>query len=116
MTYHDRRWDIYERIAKNTVWCSDNDMDSSCWIWKGAHSGKPGRGKEGRGHSYPRMKLNSRTVAVHIVMAVHQFGYIPTGMTVDHKCKNRMCVNPEHLEVVTHRENCKRRDKRKEKK
>lgn len=32
-------------------------------------------------------------------------GPIPEGMEVDHLCKTRNCINPEHLEVVTHREN-----------
>ena len=42
----------------------------------------------------------------------HRFFYekyysrrIPSGMTVDHLCRNRACVNPEHMEVVTNKEN-----------
>jgi hypothetical protein len=33
------------------------------------------------------------------------YGPIPTGMVINHKCRNRSCVNPAHLEVVTHEEN-----------
>lgn len=33
---------------------------------------------------------------------------IPIGMTLDHLCKNKICVNPEHLEVVTYKENIRR--------
>lgn len=36
-------------------------------------------------------------------------GPIPGGMTVDHLCTNKVCVNPEHLEVVTIAENSSRR-------
>jgi hypothetical protein len=43
----------------------------------------------------------------------HRFSYamhkeIPKGMTVDHLCSNKMCVNPEHLEIVSIWENRRR--------
>lgn len=36
------------------------------------------------------------------------FGPIPTGMQIDHLCRVRECVNPDHLEVVSHTENVRR--------
>lgn len=35
-------------------------------------------------------------------------GAIPEGFDVDHLCKNRLCVNPDHLEAKTHFDNCPR--------
>ena len=96
----DRRTQVMQRILDNVL----IDPDTGCHIWKGATSGN------GRGGGYPRMKLDGRTVAVHRVVAVHQFGFLHPGRQVDHKCRTRLCVNPAHLEPVTHKENMRRRD------
>lgn len=77
-----------------------------CWQWTGPTSG------EGRGGGYGRMSLDGQTVAVHIVMFTCVNGYIPGKKQIDHKCNNRLCCNPDHLEMVTHKQNQKRRDKR----
>jgi len=44
--------------------------------------------------------------------AVYQLlvGPIPLGLQIDHLCRNRVCVNPAHLEAVTQRENIRRSD------
>lgn len=55
------------------------------------------------------MKLDGQTVAVHLVVYTHFNGFIPGKKQIDHTCNNRMCVNPEHLELVTHLQNQKRR-------
>lgn len=80
------------------------DVTTECWVWQGPHSGT------GRGGGYPRMKLDGQTVAVHRVVFTHFNGYVPGKKQIDHTCRNRMCVNPDHLEMVTHRENQRRRD------
>lgn len=66
---------------------------------------------KGHGGGYPRMKLNNRTVAVHKVSFVNEHGYVPGNKQIDHTCRNRRCVNPDHLEMVSHAENQKRRRK-----
>lgn len=51
-------------------------------------------------------------MAVHIVVWVVEHGPIPPRKQIDHTCKNRLCVELDHLEMVTHRTNQKRRDMR----
>lgn len=83
-----------------------NGEPSPCWEWTGPTSGN------GRGGGYGRMSLNGHTVATHLVMYTHQHGYIPGNKQVDHTCCNRLCCNPDHLELVSQKQNCKRRDAR----
>lgn len=79
---------------------------SPCCLWTGATSG------EGRGGGYGRMSLNGHTVAVHLVVFTHYYGYIPGNKQVDHLCNQRLCCNPLHLDLVSHKENQQRRIKR----
>lgn len=44
----------------------------------------------------------------HRVYYEARFGPIPAGLQLDHLCRNRGCVNPDHLEPVTCRENLMR--------
>lgn len=79
---------------------------NDCWVWQGPTSGS------GRGGNYGRMSLDGATHAVHRVMWTNEFGIIPHKKQIDHTCNNRLCVNPDHLELVTHKQNQKRRVKR----
>lgn len=100
----DRRAEIRAKVMGNVV----IDPETGCWNWQGSDSG------DGRGGKYPRMSLNGQTVAVHRVMFTNEHGYIPGKKQLDHVCRNRRCVNPheDHLEMVTHLENQKRKGKR----
>jgi hypothetical protein len=72
-----------------------------CWLWTGTTTAK-GYGMFFPGASGPRMQSAHRWAYEHYV------GPIPDGLQIDHLCRNRRCVNPEHLEVVTARQNQER--------
>ncbi len=101
-TLTDRRKKIFDKIMLRVV----INHNTGCWEWQGPTSGK------GRGGGYGRMSLDGQTVAVHIVMFTIFFGYIPGKKQIDHKCNNRICCNPDHLQMVTHKQNQKLRDER----
>lgn len=99
----DRRSRIIGKIMERV----EIDEQTGCWNWQGPTSG------EGRGGGYGRMCLDNQTVAVHIVSFTHFNGYVPGKKQVDHVCENRLCCNPAHLELVTHLENQRRKQRRK---
>ena len=102
-----RRTSIRERIMANVLvqflGYEIDGVPSACHIWQGSDSGT------GRGGGYARMSLNGSTVAVHITSWCNENGLIPPKKQIDHKCNNRLCVNELHLEMVSHKENQKRR-------
>ena len=70
--------------------------EGECWVW---HAGKDPDG-------YGIFSLPGRKSArAHRVSYKHFVGPIPSGLTIDHKCRNRACVNPGHHEPVTGKEN-----------
>lgn len=68
---------------------------SGCWVWQHAPSDT----------GYGTKRVNGKTMLAHRWMYERQVGPIPVGLELDHLCRNRACVNPEHLEPVTHRIN-----------
>jgi hypothetical protein len=49
--------------------------------------------------------VDGKKVYAHRVFYVEFIGPIPKGTEIDHECENHACVNPEHLQAVSHREN-----------
>jgi hypothetical protein len=73
--------------------------DTSCWIWSGNKRLSKG------GAYYGRFKYKGKLVSAHRRSYEMVKGFIPRGLTLDHLCRNTLCVNPSHLEAVTTREN-----------
>jgi hypothetical protein len=70
---------------------------TGCWMWTGGTNGRYGQFR-----------------VYEVVVYAHRFAYeglvgpIPKGLTIDHLCRNKLCVNPQHLEPVTLAENARR--------
>jgi hypothetical protein len=59
-------------------------------------------------YGYGRFKLNGRMDKAHRVAYELFVGPIPAGLVIDHLCRHRACVNPQHLEAVTQTVNIQR--------
>jgi hypothetical protein len=90
------RQPISERLEKYT---DKIDHPQGCWIW----SGTINRG--GYGNCYVNKDGYRTTMQASRAWFEHVNGPIPPGLELDHLCRNRVCVNPSHLEPVTGREN-----------
>lgn len=81
------------------------EPNSGCWIWIGEFS------STGYGiiSSWSGNKRIGRKKAHRVIYEIER-GAVPEGLELDHLCRNRFCVNPAHLEPVTHRINILRGD------
>ena len=86
-------------ILLSKFWSKVEKTDS-CWNWKGGVMSS----------GYGSFNLNKKSVLVHRYSYEILKHMIPKNLVIDHKCKNKLCVNPEHLEVVTQKENVLRGD------
>lgn len=74
------------------------DRSGSCWLWTAS---------TGRGYGRFGILVNGKTK----IMKAHRIAYsltngrIPDGGEIDHRCRNRACVNAEHLRLATHKQN-----------
>jgi hypothetical protein len=73
------------------------DKTETCWLWTAAKFKK-----DGYGMFYVK---NNKIIASHIWSWTTLNGPVPDGLELDHLCRVRHCVNPDHLEPVTHHEN-----------
>lgn len=74
------------------------DYTTSCWIWNGT------RLVTGYGQFY----ADGGSGLAHRSSYEHFIGPIHDGLEIDHLCRNTTCVNPTHLEAVTHKVNVQR--------
>ena len=75
-------------------------MDNGCWLWLGATNAK--------GYGHIRSVENGPLISVHRVAYELANGAVPEGLEVDHLCFERACLNPDHLEAISHTDNVRR--------
>lgn len=71
---------------------------SDCIVWTGALNSR----------GYGCYAVDGVSHLAHRLAYIDAHGPIPDGLQIDHLCCNKRCVNPEHLEPVTNRENVRR--------
>jgi hypothetical protein len=76
----------------------DRGYKTACWIWQLA-SDKDGYGAK---------KHKRKSIKAHRFYYEKKFGPIPEGLVLDHLCRVRSCVNPDHCEPVTNTVNIRR--------
>lgn len=77
------------------------EFTSACWIWK-RYVNANGYGE------WKPFKGQQRSSMAHRAMYEMANGPVPTGLDLDHLCRVRCCVRPDHLEAVTRTENIRR--------
>jgi hypothetical protein len=76
-------------------WAKVNRNAANCWEWLGGTNSK----------GYGFLHWQGKSVAAHRLAYELTNGTIPAGMEIDHRCRNRRCCNPDHLQPLTRRRN-----------
>lgn len=91
-TYSRRGAPLIDRLEASMV------KTAHCWIWA----------KHLNGDGYGVIRVGGRIQMAHRVSYEVHVGPIPDGLVIDHLCRNRACMRPDHLEPVSHAENVRR--------
>jgi uncharacterized protein YcaQ len=84
--------------ASDRFWAKIVSTESGCWIWSASCSR----------NGYGQLWVDGRLAIAHRFAYERMVGPIPEGLEIDHLCRVRRCVNPSHMEPVTHAENMRR--------
>lgn len=98
MTRAEVEVERHKRRADRLIAFIDKLGKDQCLVWRG------GKGKRGYGRFWDKGRL----YLSHRWLYEQAKGHVPEGLQLDHTCKNKLCVNLNHLEAVTPSENTKR--------
>ena len=108
LSFSEAEAKFWARVRK-TSYCPVAGLPGGgCWLWTGAlkssrHDSKAG----GYGNFHPTTYGAANAHKFSYVLLV---GPVPDGLVLDHLCRVRRCVNPQHMEPVTNQENLLRGD------
>lgn len=88
-----------DRLTDDLWEVRDLGYETPCWIAKFAPRTAAG---------YTHASIGGHRRLTHRVMYEQEVGPIPEGLVIDHLCRQPACINPAHLEPVTHAENIRR--------
>ncbi|MFF2014026.1 HNH endonuclease signature motif containing protein [Streptomyces sp. NPDC058195] len=88
-------WRYWSRVRFDGPLTLHRQAPGRCWTWTGAINNR----------GYGSFRSGPLVVGAHRWSYVQLRGEIPAGLELDHRCRNRACVNPAHTEPVTHRVN-----------
>lgn len=91
-----RRPDTLDELIKRTI----PVPFSGCWLWLG--------GLNANGYGVAPWRRGRGSTLAHVATYSKTIGPVPDGLEIDHLCRVRCCVNPDHLEAVTHKINSQR--------
>jgi len=80
------------------------DASSGCWLWGGTIS------NSGYGRMMVRQASGNKMESAHRASYAAFVARIPDGASIRQSCGNRLCVNPEHLEIID--QECERKHQR----
>jgi hypothetical protein len=80
---------LLERLFSRTI-----RGPGGCWLWTG-----------GKSDGYAMLRVQGRMVRLHRTVYEQLVGPVPSGLEIDHLCRVRCCLNPEHMEPVAKRVN-----------
>lgn len=100
--YHPKPIPVFSPLLVSAFWSLvpvDMHDSDACWLWRGLVSKSDGYGRW-------------KNFYAHRVAYTLTRGQIPEGLTIDHTCRHRLCMNPAHMETVTPSENVRRKGER----
>lgn len=85
-------WSVERRLGRHV------SIEGDCWIWQGATTR----------NGYGMVQVDGRRWMAHRYAYTALVGPVQPQLDLDHLCRRRACVNPDHLEPVTRSENLRR--------
>lgn len=93
---------IYPSVNEDNFRLEDRGFETPCQVWQGSTD------RFGYGQIHYRTDGRVVTRLAHIVSWEKVNGPVPDGLELDHRCETKPCRRVDHLESVTHAENCRR--------